>query len=330
MFKPNIDFILSVDTEEEWDWSGEFPTQDFSVSNIHEIPAFQNFCQEHGLKPTYFVDYPVAENTISAEILAQINPENCEIGAHLHPWANPPFYQHVCEKSSHVINLPIDQVKQKLSQLIELIKQNIGHTPTTFRTGRWGINGDILKLLENKDFTIDSSIYPLYKNKWFSCETAPLSPYWPDYNNTNVLGAQRKILEIPVTCGFNRSNYQLAQQLHSTFTKQPFKSLKINGLLWHSNLLKKLYLSPELCTSKDMIQLVEQSLKKGHTVLHMYLHSSSLVENITGLSSESDAREKICRRIQEVVEFTKLKANVNFTTISEARHNFLKGSASNH
>ena len=318
--KKDIIFILSIDTEEEWDWSGDFPHENFSVENIHEIPAFQLFCQEVGIKPTYFVDYAVANNPIAANTLSQLNSDFCEIGSHLHPWVNPPFFNDTSEKATHVVNLPIEQVQQKLLLLNQKIIETLGHTPKSFRTGRWGINGDILNLLHQENFSVDSSIYPFYSNNYFSCENAPIFPYWPDSLNTNKQTDKNKqpILEIPVTVGFNRTSYYLGQKIHKFFEKRPFTWLRLNGLLWHSKILRKLYLSPELCTAKDMITLIETCIKKDQTILHMYLHSSSLIENVTGLTSYSNARETISHKISTVIAYLKNNHSVTFCTISEA------------
>ncbi|NQY35793.1 MAG: WalW protein [Alteromonadaceae bacterium] len=323
-------FVLSVDTEEEWDWSGPFPEDNFCVKNIKELPAFQFFCQELGIKPTYFVDYAVANDLVAANTLKALNKSYCEIGAHLHPWVNPPFFDDTCEASSHVVNLPIDHVKQKLLALNKKIIKEIGQTPKSFRTGRWGINGEILKLLHQEGISVDSSVYPLYKSEYFSCESAPNIPYWPDLNDTNKQADiastnanehnnEQCVLEIPVTVGFNRPYYSLAQKLHKMFAKPPFIWLRINGFLWHTKVLRKLYLCPELCSADNMKTLVDGSLKKGHTVLHMYFHSSSLIENVTGLSSQSNARETICQQIREVIEHLQKNRKVKFCTISEAK-----------
>lgn len=317
--KDAVIFILSVDTEEEWDWSDSFPNDNFSLSNINEIPAFQLFCQELGIKPTYFVDYAVADNKAAANILANLNKQLCEIGAHLHPWANPPFFDKTTEKTSHVVNLPIAQTKEKLELLNKKIKETIGSQPYSFRTGRWGVNGEILQLLVNENINIDSSVYPLYTNQHFDCEQAPLQPYWPSFDSPTQNGLQRHILEMPVTCGFNRNNYPIGQKIHKLMAKPPFTWIKANGILWHTGLLQKIYLSPELCSAKDMIKLVDTSLNKGQKVLHMYLHSSSLVEGITGLSEDINARESICKRIQEVVNYLNTKEKIKFCTISQAK-----------
>ena len=318
--KKSVLFILSVDTEEEWDWTGPFPSENFSVDNVNEIPAFQTFCQELGIKPTYFVDYAVANNKHSANILKELNSNYCEIGAHLHPWANPPFYHEANDESSHIINLPIDNVEQKLNLLISKISDEFNVEVKSFRSGRWGINGEILQLLHHKGIDIDSSIYPLYKTKYFSCEKAPNKPYWPDFENPNFKGKQRDILEIPVTVSFNRSKNQLNQELHKLFEYKPFSWLRVNGILWHTKLLRKLYLCPELCTGNDMKMLIDTQLSKGQDVFHMYLHSSSLLENVTGLSCSENTREYLCQQIKIAVEYLAKKSNITFCTISEARN----------
>ena len=319
--KAKVQFLLSVDTEEEWDWSGPFPEKQFSVKNIAEIPAFQLFCQELGIKPTYLVDYPVANDAVSAKILRNLANDYCEIGAHLHPWANPPYAEKTTKSLSHVVNLPIEQVEAKLQKLVDAIKINIGVEPTSFRTGRWGINGEVITLLNNYQFEVDSSIYPLYQNDYFSCESAPGHHYMPSLSDTNKAdnSPTHNILEIPVTCGFNRSNYTLSQRIHRLFEQPPFSWLKFNGALWHSFLLRKIYLSPELCSSKDMIRLIDNKLLNGDSCFHMYLHSSSLIDNVTGLNNEVHAREKICQRIHKVITHLAEVADIEFLTLTQAK-----------
>jgi hypothetical protein len=312
-------FVLSMDTEEEWDWDGPFPDQHAAVSNINELPAFHAFCQELGIRPTYFTDYAVVSNRASIDILkAIVDQQDSEIGAHLHPWVNPPFFGVTGERESHVVNLPIEQVKAKLEALIKTFKTELDVEPAAFRSGRWGINGECLQLLLENGITIDSSVYPFFKNSYFNCETAPVLPYWPDFDDTNRASTQRDIVEIPVTAGFNRPSFYRLNRLHNLVINPPFSWLRINAMLWHSNLLRKIYLSPELHSSADMISLVKACLKTGHNLFHMNLHSSSLIEGVTGLTQVANARESICRRIAEVVTFLEESHEIEFCTISEA------------
>ena len=60
-----IIFILSIDTEEEWDWSGAFPQHNADVNNVALLPSFHKHLGTLGLRPTYLVDYAVADCSIN-------------------------------------------------------------------------------------------------------------------------------------------------------------------------------------------------------------------------------------------------------------------------
>lgn len=331
MAQTKIQFILSIDTEEEWDWDGPFPGQGAQVSNINELPAFHAFCQDLGIRPTYFTDYAVLDNPHSANIIKSLLAQNnCELGAHLHPWVNPPFYGPVSEKESHIVNLPIEQVRSKLEALLALMQDTLSLTPRAFRSGRWGINGECLDLLVENGFQIDSSIYPFFRNDYFSCESAPVTPYWPDLVDTNKASAtQRNIYEMPVTAGYNQKNFYLSHRLHNRLSSIPFSWFRLNGIFWHLGLLRKIYLSPELHNADDMIKLITTCLKRGQTLLHMYMHSSSLIENATGLSNACNARESISETITEVIEHLNKRHHVEFQTISEANQRLVSNQTKN-
>ena len=62
MHKPDVLFVLTIDTEEEWLWDEEFPQDDCSIQNVGRLPDFHKACVELGIRPTYFVDYAVAND----------------------------------------------------------------------------------------------------------------------------------------------------------------------------------------------------------------------------------------------------------------------------
>lgn len=312
-------FVLTIDTEEEWHWDGPFPQHNCQVENIQRIPEFQQFCANLGIRPTYFVDYAVADNQQAVDAIQQARQHNqCEIGAHLHPWCNPPYFGKTGEAESHVVNLPPEQIEAKLDALIELIVKRFNTQPRSFRTGRWGIDSKVLKLLADRGFRVDSSVYPYYRNEFFTCEGSPLTPYWPDFDDPLTAGNQRQIMELPVTAGFNRQNYETVDKIHRLGESAPLKMLHTIGLMWHTRLLRKLYLSPELNDSENLCLLVDSALGRGHNVIHMYLHSSSLIDGVTGLFDEKNSLEVICQRIKTTVEHLKKSGPVQFCTITEA------------
>lgn len=312
-------FVLSVDTEEEFDWSGAFPQGECCVDNIKLLPEFHQFCQQLGVRPTYLVDYPVAASPDSAAILRQIlATADAEIGAHLHPWCTPPIEGANSERESHVINLPEPLIRQKLDVLIRAIQDNVGVKPQVFRTGRWGIDGKVLKVLIDYGFKVDSSVYPYYENQYFSCMDACDTPYWPDLQQPNVPGVQRDIFELPITSGFNRPNFSMWGKMHSAISAPWLSGLRLVGLAWHTQMLRKLFLSPELSTAEDMISLVKASMASGKPVIHMFLHSSTLLEGMGEYNHHNVGRHDLYARIRSVVEFLQGAADVEFCTITEA------------
>jgi len=313
-------FILSVDAEEEFNWEGAFPQRNCSVRNIQKLPEFQQFCDSLGVHPTYLVDYPVATYDDSVKVLREIaRTPNTEIGAHLHPWCNPPLEGLNTERESHVVNLPIALVKKKITALTEAIQQNIGVTPKVFRTGRWGITASVLKAVADAGFTIDSSIYPFYENSFFSCKKAVHTPYWPDFDDIDNAGTQRQIFELPITAGFNRANFKRYAKYHD-FLEQPLlKPLRPIGIAWKTGLLRKHYLSPELASASEMRALLNAAIAEGQQTFHMYLHSSTLLQQPADHANYALDNQLLYKRISRCIEHLQSIADVQFVTLSEAK-----------
>ncbi|MEJ2756730.1 MAG: glycosyltransferase, partial [Gammaproteobacteria bacterium] len=253
-----INFLLSIDTEEEWDWEGPFPEKIISMENIKMIPDFQYFLNKLGVRPSYFIDYAVADDPVACQILQDVFRDNpqAEVCAHLHPWVNPPVVPVTTEAMSHIVNLPIETVEQQLIQLTNKLECCFQYRPVSFRSGRWGINGNILRVLARLGYRVDSSVCPYYETEHFSCSKNSSAVYWPDYTFVDKPGTQRDILEIPVGAGFNRVNFQWVNRLHVQLQKKPWCYVHPIGILWQTRLLRKLYLSPELSSEADLLSLV--------------------------------------------------------------------------
>lgn len=321
-----IYFVLSVDTEEEWDWKGPFPEKNFSVKNGAHIPKFQRFCDECGIKPTYFVDYAIADDPVSVRCLKEaLGKGNCEVGGHLHPWCTPPIKERVNEKeNSHAITLSMDLVARKLENLTDKLEKEFGSKPVSFRSGRWGTNGEMLKLLVENGYTIDSSVHPYYADTPFSYHDAPDTPYWPSFRNCTAPGQQRDIFEVQVTAGYNRPNFPFWNKLHLALSESPWSKLRLVGVLWKLGIMRKIQLSPELANAEEMISLVKAALKRGHRVIHMYFHSSSLLPGMTPyVKNETDEKE-FYDRIEAVFRFLKENTNMECCTLEEAANKVMK------
>lgn len=313
-------FILSVDTEEEWDWADAdaFPEKAYGLENIQALLPFQNLCQSIGVCPTYFVDYAVLKSDQCAQVIRQISEtKHAEIGAHLHPWNNPPFFGPTGERESHVINLPADNVRAKLRELVNIIEEKLEITPNSFRTGRWGINAEVLGLLREFGFGVDASIIPFYETEFFSCNNSPLQPYYPSWTDLDEASSQRELLEMPVTSGFNRTDFQRSAAIHRAISNPAIRPFKLVAGAWHTGLLRKMFLSPELTTLEDMKSLCLSSLKNDHKVLHMFIHSSSLIDNPNSQIANVNAYKQLTESISELVGWLGQQCDLEFCTVSE-------------
>ena len=234
-------FLLTIDTEEEWDWSGEFPQKPFSTRNIEQIPDFQKFCKEVGVSPTYFVDHAVCEVSSHVdEMKSYFDADECDIGAHLHPWCTPPIEEKINERNSHAVNLSERLFRRKLRSLTTRLEESFGKHPYSYRAGRWGINGSHLRTLAELGYRVDSSVRPFYFDKDFSYVTAPTSPFWPSFTDAVLIdSAQQEILEVPTTSGYNKSAFEQLEKIHAKLSTPPLNKLRFIGILWRLNLYAK-------------------------------------------------------------------------------------------
>ncbi|MFN7893649.1 MAG: hypothetical protein ACK5OC_25405, partial [Pirellula sp.] len=113
-------FTITVDTEEEWDWSIGYPTGTTKVSNIAGLRRFQTECQKHGASVTYFANHSVLFHDSSARVILDIHDSGkAEIGLHIHPWNTPPIpaAERVTPRHSFLHNLPQDEAIAKLENV---------------------------------------------------------------------------------------------------------------------------------------------------------------------------------------------------------------------
>ena len=314
-------FILTVDTEEEWDWDGEFPRPPFSTENVKQIPEFQMLCDDLGIIPTYFIDYAVADMSEHASVLKRYFEANeCDIGAHLHPWVNPPVVEEICESNSHSVNLPIALFEQKIGLLTEKIQSVFGEHPYSFRSGRWGINAQQLEVLHRQGYRVDSSIRPFYQHQYFSYKSAPNRPYWPSDSNFLMAGANNiGILEVPTTCGYNFSNFELLDKIHSKLCNPPINRLRLIGILSRAHLLREITITPEGYSAADICRCIDASIKRGDRIINMFFHSSNLLPGCTQYVQSETEKTRFLNVIARSVQHLRDRHHAQFTTMRKIR-----------
>ena len=127
--------LVLIDTEEEFDWSRPHDRASVGTSSIAAQTRAQAIFDRHGIRPIYCIDYPVAETGYG--LLRELHAEaKCDIGAHLHPWVNPPHDEPLTNRNSYPGNLPRALEREKLARLTDLIAERFGEPPRVYKAGR--------------------------------------------------------------------------------------------------------------------------------------------------------------------------------------------------
>lgn len=261
-------FLVSVDTEEEFDWNAPFQRSGHTTISVPNLSEFQEFSEAYGFKPVYFIDYAIVEDDRAAAFLRTVaERKTAEIGVHLHPWVNPPFEEQVNVHNSFAGNLPKELEEAKLVTLRDAIRDKIGITATIFRAGRYGIGPHTIELLIKHGFVMDSSIRPRFD---YSGQGGPdflavgSEPFW--------WNGDKKLLEVPLTTvysGLLRKQPGLAAAIME-------KSPLVNAVFSRSKMLERIPLTPEGISARETKEAIDVALDDDLRLLVFSFHSPSL------------------------------------------------------
>jgi len=296
--------IVTVDTEEEGLWGGRYRTQGNSVENLKGLGVFQHLCDRFHIRPTYLITAPVVSNEYGVKVLRSLQESGrAEIGSHVHPWCNPPIRELRCPRESYLCNLPEALQRAKIEWLTIEIQRSIGRRPTSFRAGRYGLDVVGARILEELGYVVDSSVIPFFD---YSAEggpdfsNAPFKPYVISDYNLGTPGHNTGLLEVPVTVGYSRSGFRLANVIRRLASRPPFRQLRCVGALERLGIARRIKLSPEQSTSENMNRLVDRMIALGAPCAVMMFHSSSLVPGMSPYVPDERALEKLLLRMENL------------------------------
>ncbi len=265
--------LLTVDTEEEFDWSGPFTRDRHGLDHLPRLRNFQEFCEGLGVVPSYLVDWPVATSSLAKDILAgPVARGTAEVGIQLHPWVNPPFEEEVSERNSFAGNLAPDIERAKFLRLRDAIAENFGASPQLYRAGRYGFGPETAELLRDAGVGVDTSFRPLfdYSRRYGPDYSGyPLEPFWLD--------RERSVLELPLTTVYWGMLRRQGQLLHPMIARMP----RMSGLLAKLGLLERIPLTPEGTTIDEAIRALDMALDDGLPLIVLSFHSPSLAPGYT-------------------------------------------------
>ncbi len=308
--------FITIDTEED-DW-GEYNARP-SVENIYRIPRLQEVFDRHSAIPTYLINYPVATDRGSIDILKGIHERGgCEIGSHLHPWNTPPLEEERTPRNLYMHTLPLELIRKKMETLHGAIRKNFGVGPASFRAGRWGFDRNVAAVIRSMGYRVDTSMTPFFE--WDDYEGGPVfglksngmfyfnetEYHPPGKGEPGRIGAPGDyLLQVPPTMGFLQPYFRFADLLRNSFRKKIFSRFRVLGMMEKLGIMNYRWLSPENSFVEDMIALSRIVLKKGVPFLNMFFHSTSLVPGRSPfIKTEADVEEML-RKIDAYLRFAK-------------------------
>ncbi len=313
--------IVTVDTEEEGLWSGQFSARDNPVENIKGVPAFQAICDTFAIKPTYLVDTPILDDTSATSVLDRIIAQNgCEIGCHIHPWNTPPVEHNIDSVRSYLCNLPLDLQREKLTTVTEHIESRFGLSPTSFRAGRYGLDSDGASILSELNYIVDSSVCPFMDYSGDGgpdFRGAPWKPYYVGDNLCQPSSVTTNLLEVPVSFGFNWSNFEQAYALYEFLAYPPLNRLRLRGIFDRLEILQRIKFSPEKSTSRQLNALADAYRRNDAPCIVMMFHSSSLQPGFTPYVTDSSELKRFLKTIEETFRHCIHNSGMQTKTLSE-------------
>jgi len=272
--KKEVFFVIGIDTEQDVDkkyvHTGEY-------RNIREgIPRLLDIFDDFKAKPTWLITPDVAQHY--GNFFSELAMRH-EVGCHVHP----EYFNGSIKGMRMVKILPQFSYQNQFKMLqtaSDIISQNVGIYPKSFRAGRFAINMDTLRALDSCGSKVDCSMTP-FVDWGFDAATLISSKTFPYFTRIGSGG----ILEIPTTivCPFG---------------------------------LFPAWLRPSFLSGSGMINVIKIRAKSGEDplVLNMMFHSMELID-----PNPYFASKKFFKNMRSVLEYA-YEHNVSFVTMNDLYH----------
>jgi len=306
--------LVSVDTEEEFDWTAPFSAARRSVGHVARLPRLHELFERYGVRATYLIDHPIAASAPSVRVLQGfLQRDNCELGAHLHPWVNPPLVEEINARNSYLCNLLLSLQQDKVAELTRAIARAFDLAPAVFKAGRYGLDFALTPALQEMGYRVDSSVMA-YGNF-----TADLGPSWERYGPDPfwLQPPLPPLLEIPCTSGFVRRPFWWWANVRGILSRKPWCWLRLGGVLWHLGLLRRVLLTPEGPALPDLLRLMRALAKGAAPVLNLTLHSPSVEPGHTPYVRSENELEAFFDLLGRLLEFAVGELGARCMTLSE-------------
>jgi len=274
------DFLITIDTEGDNLWSAP---REITTDNAAYLGRFQSLCDSYGLKPTYLVNYEMANSPVFVDFGKDVlRGKKAEIGMHLHAWNTPPLVPLTSDDFKflpYLFEYPAKVMREKVTVMTELLENTFNGEITSHRAGRWGFNEVYAQILIEKGYGVDCSVTPHIS--WSGNLGDPQQSGGPDYSqfpdeaycvdphDIRRQGAS-SLLEIPVTVFSAQNTFR--RLLHLALGNVPRVRTLVNQyfplVCW---------LRPNGKNRRHMLDLVRRAVGERRPYLQFILHSSELM-----------------------------------------------------
>jgi hypothetical protein len=316
--------ILTIDTEgdNQWDHGREL-----TVKNIQYVPRFQELCDKYSIRPTYLVTSEVCTDPFSKELFSgYIKNNRAEIGAHLHAWTTPPFedkagFRYNDPNHAYASEMSEELINEKIKILTDQVYSSFGLRPLSFRSGRYGFNEAVGRILSENSYIVDSSVTPF--TDWTSIKGLKDGKGGPDFTDRDPFPylysfTEHSLVEIPVTVLPTR--FPLTR--YHDLARYYFRSVDNNIML---KVFRKffykdqpLWLRPFDWTHIGLFEkLINEASRLKLPFIVMMFHSSELMPGCSIYRTDNDSVERLYDLLDK---FFSLSGSLNIAsvTLSEA------------
>ena len=272
--------LITIDTEGDDIWSRRPSTE---TRNAAFLPRFQSLCETFGLKPTYLVNYEMANDRGFVDFGRDLIARGAgEIGMHLHAWNSPPIRPLTSNDTWHqpfLIEHPEDAIRKKVEFHTHFLEDVFGVKMLSHRSGRWAFNAFYADVLREFGFTVDCSVTPHVD--WRSTKGDPDGAGGTDYrgfpdqhywmNEQNIaLPGTSSLLEVPMTI-IDRSPALLTQatQACESISGLPDRTLRH---IWPLD-----WLRPSGSNLTSMLRILDIAVSQDRPYVEFMTHSSELM-----------------------------------------------------
>lgn len=312
-----MNLLVGIDTEGDNQWDARARANQ-TFENIYALPRLHALVARHGVRPTYVITYPVANDPRSADVLGGLLAGgDAEIGAHHHAWETPPCTEDDVRRHPYASSLPRTQFERQLESLTAAITAAVGQRPVSYRSGRFGFSSDHVAGLERLGYLVESSVAPLfYESHKGGPEfvEAPLTPYFLAYDSATRPGSS-DVLEVPVSSALNRRlpkalQYAYARAPRPYTTKRVLRALRVLRMRW---------LRPSYSSLDDMIALARDLAKANEPVLNLLFHSSEAIVGGSPYNRTQAELDAFCDRLDRFLAFATRELGAAPATFAEFR-----------